>query len=86
MKKINLKGISETLSEKELKNVMGGVAVLTLSKKEADGTGGGGGGNGCGSPTGGTCSGACTTAILTDGTCTWYTIPGSGTYCACKEN
>ncbi|MCD8031424.1 MAG: bacteriocin [Bacteroides sp.] len=24
MKKINLKGISETLSEKELKNVMGG--------------------------------------------------------------
>jgi natural product precursor len=34
MKKINLKGISETLSEKELKNVMGG--------SDGDGSGGSG--------------------------------------------
>jgi len=30
MKKINLKGISEILSEKELKNVMGGIEAVTL--------------------------------------------------------
>jgi bacteriocin-like protein len=30
MKKVNLKGVSETLSEKELKNVMGGVTTQLL--------------------------------------------------------
>jgi natural product precursor len=33
MKKINLKGISEVLSEKELKNVMGGSGSASCSKK-----------------------------------------------------
>jgi len=40
MKKINLKGVSETLSEKELKNVIGGntaVAPLDGIKMGGDG-------------------------------------------------
>lgn len=34
MKKINLKGISEILSEKELKNVMGGSGTICNSSKK----------------------------------------------------
>ena len=37
MKKINLKGISEILSEKELKNVMGGSSsTCTTCNKQSD--------------------------------------------------
>jgi hypothetical protein len=43
MKKINLKGISEILSEKELKDVMGGVTQQSLMARDADSSGGGGG-------------------------------------------
>jgi len=38
MKKINLKGISETLSEKELKNVMGGSGRLCNWGEVCDGS------------------------------------------------
>jgi bacteriocin-like protein len=45
MKKINLKGISEILSEKELRNVTGGnfTVKVALDGKEGGDSGGGGG-------------------------------------------
>jgi bacteriocin-like protein len=43
MKTINLRGISETLNEKELKNVMGGVQQYMFAEAPTDNGGGGGG-------------------------------------------
>ena len=66
MKKINLKGISEILSEKEMKNVMGGsgtgVCTITCNdgsqnnadscpRSSSDGCGGHGGVRQCAGPT-----------------------------------
>jgi len=68
MKKINLKEISEVLSDAELKNVLGGV-VTTSS-----------GPFGC-LEYAGSCSGPCLLSNGTNGYCTMYLIPYS---CRCQ--
>jgi natural product precursor len=69
-KKICLRGLSDILSERELKNVLGGSGSQP---------------NGCNEPTAYTCSGNCTTDILTFGICKFITTP-IGRLCACVEN
>ena len=75
MKKINLRGISEILSERELKNVMGGSDIGTIS-------------SGCGATGMHQCSGSCPD-VIDYYTSSGYPVykstscKDSGSYCAC---
>jgi hypothetical protein len=97
MKKINLRGISEILSERELKNVVGGVGFDTLAESpERELAPGEGGGSGC-SLGGGSginvCSGTCPKKFVWDNatmtgsyqnqTCTTLFTNSLGFMCEC---